>query len=258
MEGTGQSLAGFLRAGEIAGALEWWRDAGVDCDFADVPQGWLAAPEAPPAARELKREIKPDGPPVSEPPAPARIGGDQALWPQDLARFRQWWLDEPLLDDSAVRGRVPPRGNGETRLMIVVGQPDPEDTDALLSGPGGRMVGAMLAAMGMAPDDVYLASALPRHMPVPDWAELARRGLGDVLRHHVGLVAPKRLLVFGEGALSLLGNDLTQNAQNSSQLYHQGQTIGLLGARDLALLARPAWKARFWRDWLDWTGTETE
>lgn len=253
MEGLGQHAGVNLRPGEVAGALEWWRDAGVDLDFADEPQGWLAPPEAPASPREFKAAAAPAPAVVSE----AQIGGDPAAWPQELAAFRQWWLDEPMLDEGAVRDRVPPRGNAGAALMIVVGQPDGEDGDELLSGPAGRMLAAMLAAMRIAPEDVYLAAALPRPMPVPDWAALARRGLGEVLRHHIGLVAPKRLLVFGEGVLSLLGNDLTQNAQNSSQLYHQGQTIGVLGARDLALLARPAWKARFWRDWLDWTGTET-
>ena len=253
MEGQAQQGGVSLRAGEIAGALEWWRDAGVDLDFTDAAQGWLPEPEAPAGPREFKAAAAPAPEPVPE----ARIGGDPALWPQDLAAFRQWWLDEPLLDDGIVRGRVPPRGDAGAALMILVSQPDSDDGDELLSGPAGRMLAAMLAAMRIGPEDVYLAAALPRHMPVPDWGALGRSGLGEVLRHHVGLVAPKRLLVFGEGVLSLLGNDLTQNAQNPSQFTHQGQAIGVLGARDLALLGRPAWKARFWRDWLDWTGTET-
>jgi len=254
MEGLGQQGGVSLRPGDVAGALEWWRDAGVDLDFSDAPQGWIAPPDAPTPQLETKAAAAPAVEAVPQ----VRIGGDQSLWPTDLAGFRQWWLEEPLLDDGAVRGRVAPRGTAGAALMVLVGHPEAEDADELLSGPTGRMLAAMLAAMQIAPDEVYLASALPRHMPVPDWADLGRRGLGEVLRHHVGLVAPKRLLVFGEGVLSLLGNDLTQNAQNSPQLYHQGRTISVLGARDLGLLARTAWKARFWRDWLDWTGTETE
>lgn len=254
MEGLGHQDGAGLRPGDVAGALEWWREAGVDLDFADAPQAWLATAESPAPAHEIKVAA----PPLPEPMPQVRIGSDAANWPQDLAAFRQWWLEEPLLDDGSVRGRVPPRGSAGARLMIVVGHPEAEDAAELLSGPAGRMLAAMLAAMRIPPEEVYLASALPRHMPVPDWGDLGRRGLGDVLRHHVGLVGPARLLVFGEGVLSLLGHDPTQNAQNSSQLYHQGQTISVLGARDLALLARPAWKARFWRDWLDWTGTETE
>ncbi|HXD01873.1 MAG TPA: hypothetical protein VN627_01070 [Novosphingobium sp.] len=259
MEGLGKRDNDGLRAGDIAGALDWWREAGVDLDFADEAHGWLAAP-APPDA--------PPGPPpgyfapvgkTPEPVAePARIGGAAAGLPQDLPAFRQWWLEEPALDDGLVRGRVPPRGEAGAALMIVVGQPDSEDGEELLSGTQGRLLNAMLAAMGIGARDIYLASALPRTMPVPDWPNLAHRGLGAVLRHHIGLVGPKRLVVFGEGVLSLLGHDPAQNAQNSSEFYHEGKTIALLGARDLTLLARPAWKARFWREWLDWTGTGTE
>jgi len=255
MEGLGQRQHDFLRPGDVAGALDWWRDAGVDLDFVESPQPWLAAPEpeAPPT-REFKAAA------TYEPqPAPlAMIGGDPALWPRDLAAFRQWWLDEPSLDDGAVRGRVAPRGEAGAALMIVLGQPETESGDDLVGEAAGRMLAAMLKAMQVAPEETYLASALPRPMPVPDWGDLGRRGLAEVLRHHIALARPQRVLVFGEGVLSLLGHDPAQNAQNSLQLYQQDRTIGVLGARDLALLGRrPAWRARFWRDCLDWTGSET-
>ena len=44
-------------------------------------------------------------------------------------------------------------------------------------------------------------------------------------------------------------------ALNRAIGYKWGIAYGTLF---LGLLARTAWKARFWRDWLDWTGTETE
>ena len=34
----------------LAAALDWWREAGVDGDFADEPRNWLARPEAPEGA----------------------------------------------------------------------------------------------------------------------------------------------------------------------------------------------------------------
>ena len=34
----------------LASALDWWREAGVDGDFADEPRNWLARPEAPEGA----------------------------------------------------------------------------------------------------------------------------------------------------------------------------------------------------------------
>jgi len=183
------------------------------------------------------------------------MGGDPALWPRDLVGFAQWWLTEASLDHGVREGRVAPRGPAGAALMVLVGHPEPTDGERLLDGPEGRLLDAMLRAMGIAPEAVYVAAALPRHTPAADWADLARRGLGAVVRHHIALAGPQRLLVFGSGALSLLGNDPAQSAQNSSQFYHEGRSIALLGARDLGLLARSAWKARFWHDWLDWTGS---
>lgn len=253
MEGGGPQANDALRPGEIAGAIAWWRDAGVDSVFSDEPRKWLADHDEPAAAKRIspRAVVAPNQPAPEEP----RIGGDRANWPNDLSAFQDWWLAEPLLDEGAVRARVPPLGPAEAQLMIVVAQPEAEDSTELLSGSQGRLLSAFLAAAGVAPEAVYLASALPRHTPAPDWATLARRGLGNVLLHHIGLVRPVRLLVFGENVLPLLGNDPAQTAQNSRQLYHEGQTISLLGSRDLGSLARPAWKARLWREWLDWTGT---
>ena len=254
MEGLGHSQQEPLRPGEVAGALDWWRAAGVDLDFAEIPQPWLARPEPAEPDRRAQSAAPSAPPPPPEPP----IGGDSSAWPDRLDAFADWWMTEPALDDGLVRGRIPPRGPAGAQLMVIVGQPEAEDSAELLSGAKGRLLAAMLTAMQIAPEAVYVASALPRAMPVPDWAGLARRGLGAVLHHHVGLVAPKRVVIFGEDVLSLLGNDPAQIAQNSPALYHEGRTIALLGARELGSMARPAWKARFWRDWLDWTGTETE
>jgi hypothetical protein len=36
----------------IAAALDWWREAGVDCDFADVPRQWLADRPDPNAVQQ--------------------------------------------------------------------------------------------------------------------------------------------------------------------------------------------------------------
>jgi len=260
MEGQGQrqhdALNSGLRPGDLAAALDWWRQAGVDSDFADMPQPWLAEPGDDKPAPGLTPSAPATA--LTEAPPAARIGGDPASWPADLGAFHGWWRTEPTLDGGPAESRVPPRGPAGAELMIVVGQPEQADTETLLSGSDGRLLAAMLTAMRIAPDAIYLASALPRHAPARDWAELGRHGLGAVLRHHVALARPRRLLVFGEGVLPLLSHDPAQNAQNSSVFYHEGQTIPLLGGRELGLFTRPAWKARFWRDWLDWTGTEAE
>lgn len=260
MEGTGHREHEMPRRADIGAAMDWWRLAGVDLEFSENPVAWLAPPEAPPAKAPQGAARGSSAPPPEPVPPRAQLGlgGDPAAWPRDLAAWQQWWLNEPSLDGGTVRGRIAPRGPAGADLMVVVGHPEAVDGEELLSGPEGRVLFAMLGALGFAPDAVYLASALPRHTPVADWDALAQGGLGAILRHHVGLVQPRRLLALGSGIPSLLGNDPAQTAQNSSQFYHEGLTIPLLGARELrSLLAKPSWKAGLWRRLLDWTGTGT-
>lgn len=236
----------------LAGAIAWWRDAGVDHAYADEPTIWLAEPEP-----EKTAAAPPVAPPRPAAPAArpvARIGGDRESWPQDLAAFHAWWLSEPSLDHGRTSDRVAPRGTAEARLMVLVEQPEAADSEVLLSGPDGTLLSAMLAAMGIAPGQAYIAAALPRHMPMPDMAALTAAGLGDVLTHHVALAAPQRILAFGSSILPLLGNHLTQCAQNLHELNHEGRTIPVLGSRPLDALVRGRAKATLWQQWLDWTG----
>lgn len=241
----------------ISGALGWWREAGVDCAFTDEPVRWIAPPEP---AQE-----KPDERPGERPPRRAATAApaiaapapapDRASWPADLAAFSQWWLTEPWLTEGPTGSRIAPRGTEQAELMVLVPEPEAEDSDRLLSGPQGRLLGAMLSAMGLGEDSVYLASALPRPMPGADWEEIAAKGMGEVLTHHVSLVRPKRLALFGANILALIGNGPPQGPADLRFFNHEGSSTPMLACRSLAaLLEQPRWKARVWQAWLDWTG----
>ena len=228
-----------------AAALDWWREAGVDCAFADAPRRWLKPAEGVPAQAGTA-----GGSAEGLRSSPAR-GLELHL---DLAAFRAWWLAEPSLDGGRTDHRVPPRGSQGAALMIVVAEPEAEDRDSLLSGPQGRLLEAFLKAAGIAPDGVYLASAIPRHLPHVDWGAVGDAGLGEALAHHVTLVGPRRLMALGSSILPLLGHDPAQNDQPLPRFNHGGLSVPLFCGRGLAtLLAKPAWKASFWRRWLDWS-----
>lgn len=240
-------------AEQLAAAQDWWRDAGVDLAFVDEPQTWLSAPaEEARSAAPMPQVAKP--PPPPEP----KIGGDPATWPQDLESFARWWLDEPSLDQGGTFPRIPPRGPQGASLAIIVPMPEETDNDALLSGPQGRMLAAMVAALGMPLDDIYFAAALPRHMPLPDWTGMAQAGLGKVLRHHISLAAPKRLLVLGRDVLPLLQHDPAQSAPAANEIPIQGGEAPLLASYQPArLLQRAQWRAGLWQRLLDWTDGDT-
>lgn len=243
-------------AEQITAAIDWWRAAGVDHDFADAARDWLAAPE--PAATALQESRSPAPAFVAPVPPPVeipRIGGDPVGWPQDLAAFAAWWLAEPALDGGQVHGRIAPRGPHGAELMVLVDHPEAGDSQDLLSGDQGRLLNAILAALGIGPDQAYIASALPRHMPLPDWAALRAAKLDELLLHHIALAAPKRLIVFGPHVSSLLGHDPANSADPARHFYHVGAQIPALAASGLeSLMARPRGKAALWKALLDWQG----
>lgn len=243
----------------LAAALDWWRDAGVDGTFVDDPQNWLAqkVPQAdgppPPAPKKPLREL------VAERDSPqAPMVSDRAGWPQSLETFGPWWLTEGPLAPAGL-ARLLPAGPARAKLMVLVPMPSADDGDALLSGRAGRLLDAMLAAMGIAREETYIASALPAHVPMPDWQALRAIGLGDVLLHHIGLAAPQRLLILGEtGVSALLGHDPPNLAHGLRAINQETSGIAAISTCDLdAMLARPSLKAGFWGRWLKWTGTGT-
>ena len=232
----------------LAAALDWWREAGVDGDFADEPRNWLARPEAPEGAVPA---------PAAAPKAPAApqippLGGDRAGWPATLDAFGGWWQG---LETPGAGPAIAPRGAAGAELMVLVPMPEDDDRDQLLSGRQGELVANMLKAMGI--EQAYLASALPRHARHPDWSALAGRQLGEVLRHHIALAAPRRLLVLGRKMLPLFGHDPAQATPIAGQMTLEGVDVPVLAAvGPETLLDEPRFRKTLWRAWLEWTEGE--
>jgi DNA polymerase len=248
--GTMDKRSPLTLAEQVAAAQDWWREAGVDGDFTDAPRNWLEKPAEPaleplPAAAPA-RPAEPDIPP---------LGGPPASWPQTLSEFAPWWLASDQLETGGTAPRVPPRGAAGAELMVLLPMPEDGDGEQLLAGPQGRLIGNMLAAMGIAEGAAYLAAALPRHARHPDWDALAARDLGKVLIHHVNLAAAKRLLVLGRTMLPLFGHDPAQAGAKPRRIALEGCGVpALVTFGPEALLQTPRFRAGLWRGWLDWTG----
>jgi DNA polymerase len=237
----------------VEAAFDWWRDAGVDCDFADEPHDWLAqarAKTAPTKAQARPAASATIAPSVVERP---RIGGDRALWPKTLADWNPWWLNEPTLAIAPGAVRVAPTGAESADVMVLVSMPEEGDSQGLLEGRGGRLLDAMLASVGVDRSHVYLASALPARITMPDWSDLATQGLGAVLAHHIALAKPRRLLVLGRSGVStLLGNDLPNKAAHLRSFNHDSGSVLTALVYDLeAMLAKPAFKGGTWNSLLE-------
>lgn len=237
-------------AEQFAAAQDWWREAGVDSAFADAPRNWLEQPvKAPPSAEAPMKAAQPAA--ATVPP----LGGDPATWPRSLAEFAPWWLAGELLETGGSAPRIAPRGTESAELMVLVPMPEEADRERLLSGPQGRLVANMLAAMGIAEDAAFLAAALPRYARHPDWQALADRELGKVLVHLVEIAAPRRLLILGRAMLPLFGHGSAQPGQKPLPIELQGCPVpALVSFGPENLLETPRFRKLLWQGWLDWTG----
>lgn len=250
-------------AAQLDSAMQWWELAGLSHDFHDDATDWLAPVE--PLARPVETRSdrnaasnqSGEGPSRDEPVEEAETPAIDLLGespPQDLASFRKWWLEAPGLDAIGPRGRVAPRGNSGAELMILVIDPEAGDGEKLLSGPQGALLERMLSAMGLDEDAIYLASALPRHTPMPDTAAAASAGMAAVLAHHIALASPKRVLAFGANILPLLGHELTRDVQSLREINQESGSMPLMVSEGLdSMMAMPRLKARFWRRWIEWS-----
>lgn len=244
----------------LEAALDWWREAGVEDEYSDEAIKWLAEPEEKHAVASPDPKKPPEEPkqtPIERAfegsAAAAHIGGPVEAYPQTLENFRQWWMSAETLSPLGPERRLPPRGVAGAKLMILVPEPLEADTEQLLSGAPGRFLSAILAAMGIGEHEAYLASALPAPLSLPDWSDLAVRGLTDVTRHHVTLAAPHQVLVFGR-SLAPLFDVPVERAREPAVVKAGEKTLPLMLAPELAELARSAPRRRnFWNRWLDWT-----
>ena len=224
----GVEFPGDWRTAAVA-ALDWWREAGVDVLVDETPRDWLAREVAVPTFAA----------PASAAPA----------LPATLAAFVAWRAGASA-PEAAWRGAsVAASGSLDADWMVLVDCPD-QGEDCLLGGAAGRLFDRMLAAMGLSRAVVHLAAVCARRplagrMPRDVEVELHR-----LARHHVGLLAPKRLLVMGDAASrALLGADVLRARGRLHGVNHDGgQTQAVATFHPRLLLERPAQKAEAWKD----------
>ena len=250
-ESSHHILQNFDLAEGFAAATQWWELAGVDCDFAGAATTWLAPEQRGETAAPAQEAPPPQTKTAPQEPANAlerALAGKahqqiapMGELPADLAAFHAFWMDDASLAPLAPTRRIAPIGSAHADLMVLVAQPDQQDSDQLLSGPQGQVLQGILRAMQIDPAQTYRASVLPSVMPMPDWEALASQGLGTLTQHHMRLAVPKRAIVFGRALQGLIGED----AQDLPPIMF---------APSLDNLARSAGRReRFWNQWLDWT-----
>lgn len=212
-------------------ALSWWHEAGVDTLVGECPRDWLNPKAAAPVAEA-----------PASPPAEAI--------PDELDTFSAWFVALPL--DSPSAPRLGPSGDPAAELMILVDMPGPEDLAAgrLLAGEAGALFERMLAAIGLSRETVYLASISPLRTPSGALDARHAERLGAIARHHIGLVGPKAVLLFGDASAKLLTGSAVAAARGRwhTLATPKGEIKALATIRPDKLLTQPGLKSHAWAD----------
>lgn len=221
---------------QAASILGWWLDAGVDVAIAETPRNWLKKAPLATTASAASSEATPASAP-------------SATSPSTLEAFHNWLAqasDLPLFHAGAARAL--PHGPANAAIMLVSDLPGRECAaeGRPIGGEAWQLTARMLAAIGFKPDEAYVASLAC--FPAPgqriDAANLEQ--CAETMRRHIALVAPKRLLLFGDGpARALLGQSVVQAR---GRIHRLGGIPAVATLHPRQLLGRPSDKAHAWRD----------
>jgi DNA polymerase len=220
---------------EARSALSWWLAAGVDVAVQEEPRNWLK-PSAPAQLRS------------ADAPAPANVTRPSH---ETLAELQEWLATSAHLPlASATEKRILPHGPENPVIMLLSDAPALEDYAAgqPIGGDAWVLAQRMLAAIRIKSEQAYSASLSPIHAPGFRLAGRDRDDYAEIARRHVRLVAPKRLLLFGDGpSQALLGKPIA-NARGHVHKVEGVRTVATFHPRHL--IKRPLDKSLAWQDLL--------
>ncbi len=225
-----------------ASILDWWHDAGVDLLVEDAPRDWMA-PEPIRAPLVM---------PGQAPAAALPVAAPATSLPDTLEAFLAWRLSDAAPEATWDGISLTATGPANAALMVLVDCPDRDDGDAgqILSGAPGRLFDRMLAAMGLSRETVHVASVCARRPIAGRTPAGVEARLAEIALHHVGLVAPRGLLLLGNAASrAVLGTELTDARGHSHVIDHKsGKTNAVATFHPRFLIEKPLAKAESWKD----------
>lgn len=234
---------------------DWWTLSGVDTLVGENPADWLvqplpekAAPKTPiptesvPIAKIMAKAGTDIAPPTARPPAEL---------PAEWGDFQQWLAKgEDVPGSQWDARRVIPVGPANAPLMVLTAWPEVDDQreGALFTGAAGRLIKAMLRAIGQDRADCYIASLAITRPPggrcsTEDMIELQR-----LMWHHVQVANPGRLLLMGNDIARIFaGLSRTEATGKLLNVNQHGVNVEAVAIPHPAtLLSRPAQKAAAW------------
>ena len=223
-----------LSAAEAASVLGWWIEAGVDVAIQERPRAWLGESAAAPAQSQ---------------PIPAAESQEEL--PDSLEAFRSW-LGETSAIPLARAGarRIMPSGAQAAEIMLLADAPSPDDVadGQPIGGAAWELTKRMLAAIGLTPEQAYVANVSCIHSPGSRLSPKDIEACGAIVRRHVALAAPKRLLLLGDAPCrALLGKRLA-DARGHVQKVEGVRAVATFPPR--LMLDHPSNKRLAWQDLL--------
>jgi DNA polymerase len=214
--------------------VSWWQLAGVDVTVDDSPREWLRAATAP------------TGKPSEPHPAPV----SDAL-PTTLEALVSW-LNSSETFPALGAQRPAPSGAVAGGLMLITDMPDIEDASSgtLVAGTAGRLLDAMLGAIGRDRASVYLAALAPGRPATGRIDPTLEQELGRIARHHIALAGPRAVLMLGDATIrAITGVNLARARGSIHPINLDGGNVPSIATfHPRFLLQQPARKADAWAD----------
>lgn len=237
MGGEAPATGITIDSAQAASALAWWLEMGVDVAVQDEPRDWLKPAPVKPAAETSAKLV--DSPNVAPPSH------------DTLAELQAWLASSTQLPlASATARRILPVGPENAPVMLLSDAPTLEDLAAgqPIGGEAWALTQRMLAAIGMTPDQAYVAPLSCFHSPGQRLKDADLAECAAVARRHIALARPKRLLLFGDApSRAMLGKPL---ATARGHLHKIEGVPAVVTFHPRHLLMRPSDKALAWRDLL--------
>ena len=215
--------ASYVTHSELAAALRWQMEMGVDAALVDSParQGELQKTSLEVGVKQQNKPPETGLLPAEAAPLvdifpvlfSAQTPGSDlaAVKTLDALRNAMAGFDGCALKKTA-SNLVFADGNPEAKIMII-GEAPGGDEDRMglpFVGAAGQLLDKMLAAIGLDRHHVYITNILPWRPPgnrTPSSEEVAL--LWPFLRRHIQLIAPKVIFALGGSSAKLLLNTTT-------------------------------------------------
>lgn len=235
-------------------ALDWWNEAGVDVIVDDLPRDWLAKPS-------FLAPVGPAGNGGAGTAASGPLDGgisrtlaereNKGHLPSDLPGFRAWLLTD-LSVPGTPRARHDAAGDPGSGCMVVLDMPEQADRgeNELLTGEAGALFDRMLAAIGLTRDAIYLAPFAPARPITGKLDKPSCDLLERLMRHHIALAQPRRLLLLGEAAVcALTGRSVASARGIVHRIEAGGMSVPAIASFAPRLVhGRAEWRRPAWAD----------